>query len=62
MNDYSFYYFSIDGIFGIWPEDREQERRYYWCGSIYLAIHCRVIFDESYDEIYEEYADEESWV
>ncbi|WP_298792155.1 hypothetical protein [uncultured Campylobacter sp.] len=30
--------------------------------AAYIAIHCRVIFDESYDEIYEEYADEESWV
>jgi len=44
MNDYSFYYFSIDGIFGIWPEDRGQERRYHGRGSIYLTVNCKAIF------------------
>jgi len=44
MNDYSFYYFSIEGIFRIWPEDRKQERRYHGCGSIYLTVNCKAIF------------------
>jgi len=43
MNDYSFYYFSIDGIFGIWPEDRGQEWRYHGRGSIYLTVNRKAI-------------------